>query len=301
MDTSQSDDSFNLDGLVANLVSNSPTDTPDEPAAETLPKLSEFELSFVTFMHQMYSLEGTVMSEAQAEVLLKLPLKQYRSLMKAPNIIAALEERGVTNRSPVGSEDTSVATSLKFQALTPIQLLVANAWLDLVDTRSQKKKLQDLNVSTQTFNTWLKDSVFSGYLKKRSEDMLGEHQHEAHLALLDKVRMGDMKALELYYEMRGIYTRVGAAGVNAQAIGVDIQNLLVSIIEIINDEVDDPRVSARIADKFKSLMTARTIAGELVESVVGIDGVTEHQPKIAAARQMTPELELLMERGEGYE
>ncbi len=297
MDTNGPDDvTPNLDNLIANLVPNDEVSDVDE----SLPKLSEFELSFVTFMHQMYSLEGTVMSEAQAELLLKIPLKQYRSLMKAPNVLAALKERGVTDRAPVGVESDAVA-NLAFQALSPQQLVVANAMLDLIDTRSQKKKLQDYGVSTQTYNTWLKDSVFKNYMLTRAESMLGENQHEAHLALLDKVRMGDMKALELYYEMRGIYTRVGAAGVNAQAIGVDIQNLLVNIIEIINDEVDDPSVSARIADKFKSLMTARTIAGELVESTIGLDGTMLHQPTIAPARVMTPELEHLMERGEGYE
>lgn len=285
---------MDINQLVDDLV---PEETP-EPKG---PILSEFELSFVTFMHQMYALEGMMMTEAQAENLLKIKPKQFRRLITDPKVIAALEERGVTDR-PVGvGEHETPEERLAFQALAPLQLAIANSMLDLVDTRSQKKKLQDLNISTQTYATWLKDPVFSNYMRKRAEQMLGENQHEAHLALLDKVRMGDIKALELFYEMQGMYTRVSASSANAASVAVDIQNLLVSIIEIINDEVDDPSTAARIADRFKGLMTARTIAGELLNTPTLPDGTVIHQPAIAPARVLTPELAHLMERGEGYE
>lgn len=230
---------------------------------------------------------------------------EYTELMNDARILAALDERGVTLKSPVGkpggtaNSDNVVSISkwqeqVSLKSLTPIQLIVANTMLDLIDTRSQKKKLQDLNVSTTTYNTWLKDPTFQGYLKERAEGMLGENQHEAHLALLDKVRMGDLKAIELYYEYQGIYTRASASQVNANQVAVDVQNLLVRIIEIINDEVDDPNTAARIADKFKGLMQARTIAGELVQPTI-------EQPEIASARVITPELQAIMDRGAGYE
>lgn len=254
-------------------------------------------------MHQNYSLNGSILSMAAAEDLLGMTESEYTELMNDTRILAALDERGVTLKSPVGKPNDpngNVVSISKWQeqvslkSLTPIQLIVANTMLDLIDTRSQKKKLQDLNVSTTTYNTWLKDPTFQGYLKERAEGMLGENQHEAHLALLDKVRMGDLKAIELYYEYQGIYTRASASQVNANQVAVDVQNLLVRIIEIINDEVDDPNTAARIADKFKGLMQARTIAGELVQPTI-------EQPEIASARVITPELQAIMDRGAGYE
>jgi len=283
--------------------------------ALTKPKpLNEFELQFVTFMHQNYSLTGNILSRQSASDLLEMPESEYDSLMSDARILNALDERGIVmklNHSPVGKSgngkggngnsdnDNVVAISkwqkqLSLQTLTPQQLIVANTMLDLIDSRSQKKKLQDLNVSTTTYNTWLKDPVFQDYLRQRAESMLGENQHEAHLALLDKVRMGDLKAIELYYEYQGIYTRASASQVNANQVAVDVQNLLVRIIEIINDEVDDPQIAANIADRFKGLMTARTIAGELVTPTV-------NQPEVAPARVITPELQAIMDKGAGYE
>lgn len=269
--------------------------------ALTQPKaLTEDELQFVTFMHQNYSLTGQVLSQASAEDLLGMTADEYEELMTDARVLAALDERGVTLKviSPVGdSEEVGISNwvvQAQLKSLTPAQLVIANTMLDLIDTRSQKKKLQDNGVSTATYNTWLKDPVFQSYLKERAEGMLGENQHEAHLALLDKVRMGDLKAIELYYEYQGIYTRASATQVNANQVAVDVQNLLVRIIEIINDEVDDPNTAARIADKFKGLMQARTIAGELVQEQI-------HQPEIATARVITPELQAIMDKGAGYE
>jgi hypothetical protein len=269
--------------------------------ALTQPKaLTEDELQFVTFMHQNYSLTGQVLSQASAEDLLGMTADEYADLMSDARVLAALDERGVTLKviSPVGdSEEVGISNwvvQAQLKSLTPAQLVIANTMLDLIDTRSQKKKLQDNGVSTATYNTWLKDPVFQSYLKERAEGMLGENQHEAHLALLDKVRMGDLKAIELYYEYQGIYTRASATQVNANQVAVDVQNLLVRIIEIINDEVDDPNTAARIADKFKGLMQARTIAGELVQEQI-------HQPEIATARVITPELQAIMDKGAGYE
>lgn len=261
--------------------------------------ITEDELQFITFMHQNYSLTGSILSMASAEDLIGIPEDEYRKLMSDDRILNALEERGVVLKSPVGSSSDQVVSIKEWQkqaqlkSLTPQQLIVANTMLDLIDTRSQKKKLQDLNVSTTTYNTWLKDPAFQDYLRTRAESMLGENQHEAHLALLDKVRMGDLKAIELYYEYQGIYTRASASQVNANQVAVDVQNLLVRIIEIINDEVDDPQTAARIADKFKGLMQARTIAGELVQEQIV-------QPEIANARVITPELQKIMDKGEGF-
>ncbi len=265
---------------------------PDNNEVETPKPMTEAMHTFVTFMHQNYSLSGAILSKQSAEDLIGITADEYDDLMNDSRIIAALDERGVVMKLPpvgkAGKDEGQVVSLVEWQrratlsTLTPVQLVVANTMLDLIDTRSQKKKLQDLNVSTTVYNTWLKDPVFQDYLRTRAESMLGENQHEAHLALLDKVRMGDMKALEFYYEMTGQYTRASATGQNSNSVAVDIQNLLVRILEIINDEVDDPQTAANIADRFKELMVARTIAGELVSNEI-------IQPQIATAREITPD------------
>ncbi len=280
---------FDMDSLLDSVVPSV-----DEPSNA----LTEDELQFVTFCHQIYALEGTILSQESARQVLHMPPKEYDRLMASPLVLAALEERGV-NAPPVGKSGEVVQLSewsrkLKLESLTPQQLIVANSMLDLVDTRSQKKKLQDYNVSTQTYNMWLRDPVFQQYMRDRAESMLGENQHEAHLALLDKVRMGDIKAIELYYEMQGMYTRASASQVSSQQVQVDVQNLIVSIIEIITDEVDDFATASRIADRMKGLIQARTIANELVNSHVASDGTVLHVPEVVKAPVLSQELRELI-------
>lgn len=290
---SEPNDASDLDDLVNASV----------PSLQEPKPLTEAELQFITFMHQNYELNGSILGMEACHELIGIPEDEYIELMSDERITSALDERGVVIKlgTPVGSSSKGNVIELKdwqkqvaLQTLTPVQLIVANTMLDLIDTRSQKKKLQDLGISTTTYNAWLKDPAFQGYLRERAENMLGDNQHEAHLALLDKVRMGDLKAIELYYEFQGIYTRASASQVNANQVAVDVQNLLVRIIEIINDEVDDPQVAANIADRFKDLMVARTIAGEVVRQEIV-------QPEVAKPRVITEELQAIMDKGEGYQ
>lgn len=170
----------------------------------------------------------------------------FTTALNKENVRSALAERGVVFERL--NEDFTA------HALTPIQLLVANSLLDLTDTRSNKKKLQDLGIATLTYNAWLKDPVFRDYLSKRANQMIGDNVHEVDLALLDKIRAGDLKAIEYYNEMTGRFVRA-KAGQN-----VDVMGLITRIIEIIDEEVDDPAVLERLATRIKGAISARSTA-----------------------------------------
>lgn len=243
-------------------------------------KASEVELDFVTYVHQQWLLTGEVPPKPDG-----LPDEVYKSDWVAN----ALQERGIT-WPPVGT-DSDPTLEWKHTGLGPVQLLVANALLDVADTRSIKKKLQDNGVSLAKYQSWLRDEKFNSYLKTRAEQLLGSHQHEARLALMDRVSRGDVKAIQFYLELTGEY--VPDRGNNSAAQFADIQGLLVKVVEIISDEVDDPAIAARIADRFKTIMTARNIVGGLIAGEA--EGIT--QPEIAAPRQMTPELIKLQNAG----
>lgn len=199
-------------------------------------------------------------------------------------LISALQERGIEVDHydfDTPKPDDEETPAYRSKALTPMQLVVANTMLDLIDTRSQKKKLQDLNVTTATYNSWLRDPVFSAYLRDRAESLLGDNLHEAHLALLDKVRSGDTRALSLYYEITGRH--VSQSGVSPQQQSFNAEFLVTAIIDIVNDEVDSA-TALRITQRLKNLATARTIAGELVSSYEE----PIEQPKVASMRELTP-------------
>lgn len=262
--------------------------------------LTPYEVNFVTLLHQYYGLHGKVLTVETAQSEYFFEEDEFKELIGNPKIVDALIERGVFRASakvikPVKADELEKLDDKPDwtdSILEPMQLVVANAMLDLVDTRSQKKKLQDLGISTAKFNIWIKDPKFQAYLKKRAEDMLGENQHEAHLSLLDKVRMGDIKALELYYEMTGQYTRASASGNGGSNQVIEFNNLLVKILEIINDEVDDADTAMKIAERFKSLIGAKAMADQLMDVDEPI-----LMPTVKENRELSPELKSLLTTG----
>lgn len=284
--------------------------------------LSQTQMEFVTLQCQFFGINGRLMNIEEAVAEYWFEEAEFTKLITNKKVLAAIEERGATARSvkhlsvepltdETGEVDASdpgavgdnVKSALEQQhswkdsVLTPLQLIVANAMLDLVDTRSQKKKLQDLGVSTSKYNMWLKDPVFQGYLRDRAEAMLGENQHEAHLALLDKVRMGDMKAISYYNELTGRYTQSTQAQTGTNVV-LDFKNLMIRVLEIINDEVDGP-TAIIISERLKGLIGATSTAGALIQASATLDSEPIAVPHIAEVRQLTPRLQQLMDEGEG--
>ena len=254
------------------------TKSAEEQASDTGNSTVE-EVDFASLMHQYYLIKGKLMPIKVAVEDYGFEEEEFRGLYESPNVKKMLEEREVTVRSklvknlnpegvPVLSEEESKDWKLK--GLTPMQLIVANAMLDLVDSKSEKKRLQDLNVSTQTWDTWMSDPVFNAYMRDRAESMLANSQHLAHIALLDKVRAGDLKAIEYMNEINDRYVKKPPPSANTSLTvnnnNFDIKTIVGKVIEIITDEVDDVQTAMRVGDRLKLLMSAQVINGEFVEA-----------------------------------
>lgn len=279
--------------------------------------LKQEQLDFVMLQCQYFAVHGRLISMAEAVEDYFFDEAEFLDLMSDPKVQAAIAEQGVTIKQhevaqltdtakvlesgAVGPEDKPLPSAHQWRtkALQPLQLLVANTMLDLVDTRSQKKKLQDLGVSTMLYNLWLKDPIFQTFLQERAEAMLGENQHEAHLALLDKVRMGDMKAIQYYNEMTGRYAPASSTN-SGTTIALDFKNLMIRVLEIINDEVEGD-TAVRIAERLRGIIGATSTAGELMRASASLEAEPIDVPMIAEVRELSPKLQALMESGEGYE
>lgn len=264
--------------------------------------LNENEIEFVSTMHQHFTLTGKMFDEGEAVSDYYYKVDEYHKFLENPMVIAALRERGVITRSlpPVGKELEKLSGGLERRAklLTPQQLIVANMMLDTVDTRNEKKKLQDLGVSTATYQAWCQDPVFRDYLVARAERLLGIAQADAHLALVDQVKSGNIQAIKYYNELIGRFTQ-DKGGVNVSVNSgtrQDFNYVLHQILEIIQDEVDDPQAKIRIGERFKDLITKAKVADLLIN---GDDEIVV--PQVAKARVLTPELQGLLDKGEGYE
>lgn len=148
--------------------------------------------------------------------------------------------------------------------------------LDTTDTRTDKKKCQDLGVSTLKYQSWLKDPVFKDYLNQRAQQKFGDHTHEADLALLDRVRLGDMKAISYYNEMTGRYVTASARNGSQN---VDVRALIVKILEIISDNVHDQDDLLRVSNELRKMIalsnTATALTGYTEESMIVVPEVAE--------------------------
>lgn len=249
--------------------------------------MNEDLLQFITFIHQHYAMTGELLTEQKAADDFGFTKTYFRQCMADERVQEALEERGIDLKRFHLSPD-----SWKSKALTPKQLLVANSILDLTDTRSEKKKLQDLEVSTGTYQSWLKDPVFSNYLRTRAESMLGDHQHDAHLALIDEAKSGNIRAIQYLNEINGRFLSQAGKNGNAESAVINLQNMIVRIVEIVQDEVDDPQTQLRISEKLAALTQGNILAnGTAPEPII--------VPPTAPARQYTDKQKELLDHGDG--
>lgn len=232
--------------------------------------LSDFESNLVTFLDQHYQLTGQLLTADRAHKEFGIPVGKFKEALDNSEVREALVARGIIFERFERDDWTK-------ESLTPIQLLVANQLLDLTDTRTNKKKLQDLNVSTLQYNAWLKDPVFKNYMHKRAEQMVGDNKHEVDTALLDKVRAGDLKAIAYYNEMTGRFVQQ-----RGPANSVDVSMLIVKIVEIIDEEVKDPDTLLRLSERLRGLIAARNTANALIGA--GEDAIV--MPEIVKVRQI---------------
>lgn len=130
--------------------------------------------------------------------------------------------------------------------LTLEQLNCANILLNSHDTRSVREKLKEIGVSSQKYHSWLRTSAFRDYLAMRGEQLFKSVDHEAYEALIGAVRGGDTRALQLFFEMRGIYNP-------KMQVDINVNVLLVSVVEVISRHIRDPQVLQAIATDLEAL------------------------------------------------
>lgn len=132
------------------------------------------------------------------------------------------------------------------RTLTPDQLTAINTILNFADPRSEKKKLQDMQISQATWNGWRQSKAFKEYFLQRTEGILGDSIPDIHMALVDRARNGDLGAIKMVYEMTGRYKQ-DQGELNPRA-------LVEKVFEIITQVVTDPAQLTAISDRFALLI-----------------------------------------------
>jgi hypothetical protein len=200
--------------------------------------LKDWEKEAVLFIERYHSVYGA-MPEDRAIIEYLTITKKFEhvnsvtiiNLKENEFFIKSMEARGI----PVGQ------TSLSSK-----QMAAAALMLNLVDRRSDEKKLRDIGVSTEEWSTWMQNRDFAKYVAERAEALVANSVHEAHLGLMRGVRQGNTSAISLYYKLTGRYDP-------DQENQVNVRMLIGRILEAIQKHVQDPETLNRLAVEMSQL------------------------------------------------
>lgn len=218
------------------------------------PVLSDKERNLINYCETEWFLRGSLPTPERLMEKFNLTPKALNKILENETVQASFTGRGM----PI----------VEGRELPIDQINAINEILNTTDTRSQKKKLQDMGISAQQWNGWKQSAQFKAYYKKRVEAIFGDALPDVHMALMDRAVNGDLGALKFYYEVTGHYTGDGKA--------VDLKMILEQVFRIISVHIKDPSQLAAIGgdllklagvDSNGTLTNEPPVAGELVENV----------------------------------
>lgn len=131
----------------------------------------------------------------------------------------AIEYRGVT-----GDPDSGLTIEQQ-----NAMLLLTN----FSDTRSTETKMKQLGIPMARYQAWMKQPLFAGMLRQRTEDLFKNSDMLALNKLMGNMEKGDQRAIEKVLEITGRYNP-------AQQQIEDVRTILVRIVEAIIRNVPDP-------------------------------------------------------------
>lgn len=195
--------------------------------------MSESEHAILTYCEQFYTTNSRLPNTGDI-CSVGFQKELFHGCLKLPAFNRALESRGIIPYTLIDERGRPPAN------LTPTQLDAVNTMMDIYDSRSKIKRLKDLQISSQTWNTWLRNPTFKAYLQQRGKLLLKDAEPEINYALVDRARSGDMKAIEYLNEMTGVYTP-------AATKGVDIHGILYQVLDIVQKRIPDVATQQLIA------------------------------------------------------
>ncbi len=223
-------------------------------------KLDNKQYGFMLYIEQYFWKYSSVPSYETLKNTVRLDIEEefYWSCFRNIRFTDGLRARGVPEHliaSAIRGADEAQNPFTRY-LLTEEQMTCANQMLDILDRRSKIKKLVELGISTNTYNSWLKDPAYQAYCRERAEALLIENQHVAHMSLIDRVSQGDLGAIKYYNSMTGRFRDKAA---QAASVEVNVNNnnygndTLIAVVEIIQKHVKDPAMLDAIANDILAL------------------------------------------------
>jgi YesN/AraC family two-component response regulator len=218
--------------------------------------LEPWELEAVLYIERIHSSTGALPGDDDILEYLRFTKKftginavSIDNLKNSELFKASMDARGIT----------------EIGLITQRQMAAASVMLNLTDRRSDEKKLRDIGVSTEEYSNWVQDNTFAEYLRQRSEQLITNSVHEAHMGLMRGVRQGNTASIKLYYELSGRYNPNEENNVN-------VRLLIGKVLEAIQKHVREPATLNKLAVELSQLaieagspVANRSVIGETVK------------------------------------
>ncbi|WP_373325638.1 phBC6A51 family helix-turn-helix protein [Sporomusa paucivorans] len=85
------------------------------------------------------------------------------------------------------------------------QICIAQLLVNPDDKRTKEQKAQAAGITYKTLWEWMKDENFVIYLNSQIDKYTNAEVAEVWKALVRKAKMGDISAIKLFFEMKGLY------------------------------------------------------------------------------------------------
>jgi hypothetical protein len=215
--------------------------------------LTEIERDLVIFIEKFHSMTGIPPEEVAMEDYLKsigynVTPVAIKEMLDNPLFKKSMDSRGII----LGSE-------YKTGKLTVRQMTAAQVMTNIFDKRSDAKKLSDIGVSTTEYAGWMQEQNFYDFVIGKTERLLGNSVHEAHLGLIRGVKSGNVPAIKLLYEITNRYNP-------DQESQVNMRLLIGRFVEVIQKYVKDPEVLENMARELQLIAyeaSPQVVRGEL--------------------------------------
>jgi len=203
------------------------------------PPLTNEQVRLLDYLETEWILNGALPSTEKVRLHLLWATEAF--IVEAYNHVTfrkALSARGIT--APALSTEVN-----ERGILTSRQIAAIRAIWDIHDRRSDKKKLDDLTISTQEWNGWKKDPVFADTINQLTESVFNDNLDEVYRSIVAQSRGGDISASKLILEMTGRWSpRQGE---------VDVGRIIQVFIESVSRHVSDSKVMEAIASDLMSI------------------------------------------------
>lgn len=212
----------------------SPRDVPEYTGAKPRRQGTPAERGFAAAVIACERLQRQGISIGPDTLAYEIPVlssADAAELLGSARFAAALDERGISLHP--------------MQDLSPRQAAAIAIYLDTTTMMTHAQKLKAAGVSESVWRGWLRQPKFSSYLSTVADEVLAATVPVAKQRIAQGVDAGDIKFIDLALRLTG----------NNPDADVNVHAALMAIFEILDQEVHDPSVLARIAGKVSGMMS----------------------------------------------